>query len=118
MDSQPMDLKQFSTEMMPSRAERQAERPSDDSSGGSWRRRSLIATAALVLGLYLRRRRSGTTETTVSDGGTETSQTVDHESPDSTSKGRSLGRRLVMMALSTLAITLARRAFRWLRSAR
>lgn len=115
-----MDLKQFSTEMMPSRTEQQTETmSSDDTSGGSWRRRSLVATAALALGLYLRRRRrSGTTETTVSDGGTEGSQRVDHEAPDSKSTGRSLGKRLVMMAISTLVITLARRAFRRFRSAR
>jgi len=116
-----MDITQLTTKMMPSRTEQQTERqgtPSGGGSGGSWRRRSLVATVVLALGVYLRRRRSGTAETTVADGGTETGETVDHESPDAGSRARRLGRRLVMMAISTLAITLARRALRRFRSAR
>lgn len=114
-----MDITELRTKMTPSRTEQETERPTGSSSGGSWRRRSLVATVALALGLYLRRRRrSGGSESTVSDGGTETTQTVDHETPETESKGRSLGRRLVMMAISTIAITLARRAFRRLRKGR
>lgn len=119
-----MDLTQLRTKMTASQTEQPADRPtsppsSDGGSGGSWRRKSLLAVAMLGLGLYLRRRRSGTADTTTSDGGADATQTVDHENPDADqSSGRSLGRRLVMMALSTLAVTLARRVFRRFRRAR
>lgn len=119
-----MDLTQLRTTMTPSRTEPSTDRPTSSGSGmgGSMRWKSLLGVAVLGLGLYLRRRRSNTGDDTMSDGGPDATQTVDRETPqggDATkSKGRSLGRRLVMTVLSTLALALARRAVRRFRRAR
>lgn len=120
-----MDLTQLRSKMTPTGTERPQERPTSPTSsrearGGSWRRKAAVAVAMLGMGLYLRRRRSGSREATGSDGddGSQSLDRVDFQETDADqSTGRSLGRRLAMMALSTLAFTLARRAFRRFRRA-
>lgn len=116
-----MDIKQLRAKMTPeSDGEQSTRRPTMPARDSSDSRLStgqkVLAAAVLGLGLYLRRRSKSSTPT-VSDGGD--SQSVEREDPDAGgSKGRSLARRLAMTVITTLAISLARRAYRRVRGNR
>jgi hypothetical protein len=77
----------------------------------TWKRKLVLGTVSLALGMVLRRRLRGRTDASgsspVESGARSATETSSTSSP-----GRSIGRRLKMMVISTIVFAVARRVIR------